>query len=55
MESSSIWRLPEVSKAARMSVRGLPAIPTSPLRPDTPPSSIARDFWIPQVSEDGQV
>ncbi|KAG1777155.1 ras GEF [Suillus placidus] len=56
MESSTIWRLPEVSKAAaRMSVRGLPAIPTSPLRPDTPPSSIARDFWIPQVSGDGQI
>ncbi|KAG1879209.1 ras GEF [Suillus subluteus] len=52
MESSSIWRLPEVSKAARMSIRGLPAIP---LRPDTPPSSIARDFWIPQVSGDGQI
>ncbi|KAG2340122.1 ras GEF [Suillus weaverae] len=55
MESSTIWRLSEVSKAARMSVRGLPAIPTSPLRPDTPPSSIARDFWIPQVSGDGQI
>ncbi|KAG1898196.1 ras GEF [Suillus fuscotomentosus] len=54
MESSSIWRLPEVSKAARMSMRELPAIPTSPLRPDTPPS-IARDFWIPQVSGDGQI
>lgn len=55
MESSSIWRLPEASKAARMSVRGLPAIPTSPLRPDTPSSSIVRDFWIPQVSGDGQI
>lgn len=55
MDNSSIWRLPEVSQAARMSVRGLPAIPTSPLRPDTPPSSIARDFWIPQVSGDGQI
>ncbi|KAG1749328.1 ras GEF [Suillus lakei] len=54
MENSSTSRLPEVSKAARMSVRGLPAIPTSPLRPDTPPS-IARDFWIPQVSGDGQI
>ncbi|KAG1763011.1 ras GEF [Suillus occidentalis] len=57
MESSSIssWRLPEASKTARMSVRGLPAIPTSSHRPDTPSSSIVRDFWIPQVSGDGQI
>lgn len=54
MESSSTSRLPEVSNVARMSVRGLPAIPASPLRPDTPPE-IARDFWIPQVSGDGQI
>ncbi|KAG0704770.1 hypothetical protein DFH29DRAFT_909715 [Suillus ampliporus] len=53
MESPSL-RLPEVSKGlgARMSVRGLPAIPTTPPRSASPSSG---DFWIPQVSGDSQI
>ncbi|KAG1743257.1 ras GEF [Suillus paluster] len=54
MESPSL-RLPEVSKGlgARMSVRGLPAIPTTPPKSESPSSSA--DFWIPHLSGDGQI
>ncbi|KAH7925881.1 ras GEF [Leucogyrophana mollusca] len=36
----------------RHSIRGLPAIPTAPATKERSPS---RDFWIPQVTDNGQI
>ncbi|KAH7885130.1 ras GEF [Phlebopus sp. FC_14] len=52
MERPSDLRGAPQGSRMRNSIRGLPAIPSTP----TPiHSNSSRDFWIPQVTEDGQI
>ncbi|KAF9220481.1 hypothetical protein BS17DRAFT_314804 [Gyrodon lividus] len=50
--SGPVPKLRQVNKPMRNSIRGLPAIPSTQ---GTNHSNRSMDFWIPKVTEDGQV
>ncbi|EIW81242.1 ras GEF [Coniophora puteana RWD-64-598 SS2] len=51
----ALHALPEPPRSARQSIRGLPPLPIAKPQPGPSQPTQPRDFWIPQVTESGQI